>query len=465
MKIKIWITVAFLMILSACNVSKIEITTPMNAFPSHYRLANISKDSLRADQLDWKSFFHDKQLIQLIERALVKNSDMLIAIQNIEIATLNLKKVSRGHRPKLHLEASSSIEHQSDNNLFKIPNKSHVEEFKIDFLMSWEVDIWGKIKNQKTIALASYLQSEESKNAVQTTLIAQIAQIYYNLLILDNQLALAYKNTAISNRTTEVIQLQFNAGKTTSLAVEQAKAQHLNFKKLIPNITMQILIQENSLSVLTGTFPNSIQRQQLLNSTGINKDIHTGIPAILLSQRPDVKRAELDLKIANAEVGIAQAAFYPSFSLTASEGLHAFKVSNWFNIPASLFGLVAGNISQPITQRRMVKTNYQQSLAAREKVVINFRAVVLNAVREVSDALAQIERQNQQQVILNEERYVLKNSIDKAQILFKSGRADYLEILIAQTNLLNYDMETTISKRNQLFAYIALYRSLGGGWH
>lgn len=314
------------------------------------------------------------------------------------------------------------------------------------------------------MALASYLQSEDAKNAIQTTLIAQIAQCYYNLIILEDQIAIAQKNIAISESTTHVIRLQFQAGKSTSLAVEQAEVQALQAKKLIPNLQLQILLQENILSTLTGDFPSVQQPRESLKSIEMLKTVQTGIPTILLSQRPDVKSAELGLVIANAEVGIAQAAFYPSLTLNANAGLQSFKISDWFNIPASLFGIVTTGISQPILQRRIIKTNYQISLADREKAVINFRAVVLNAVTEVSSALVQIDKQKEQQEILVKQSSILEHNISKAKILFSSGLANYLEILAAQNSLLNSEIEYNISKREELFARIELYRALGGGW-
>ncbi|TCR13917.1 NodT family efflux transporter outer membrane factor (OMF) lipoprotein [Sphingobacterium sp. JUb78] len=454
----------FLTFLSACTVSKVEVSIPTDAFPNEYRTNYLMTDSIDIGQLDWRSYFQDECLIQLIDNALTRNSDVLIALQNIEISKLQLKRAQWRNIPNLQLDIKSSTDYPSEYNLLNIENKQNIEDFQIDFGLNWEADIWGKIKNQKKVAIANYLQSEEVKKLIQTTLIAQIAQCYYNLMILDNQVALAYKNMEINDDIKKTTNLQFLAGKNTSLAVEQSEVQGLNVKKIITDLQLQIFLQENILSTLTGTFPSPQQRQQFLENSRMSKNIQTGIPTILLAQRPDVKSAELDLEIANAEVGIAQAAFYPSLTLNANVGLQSFKMSDWFNIPASLFGIVAGGISQPILQKRKIKTNHQISLANREKTVIKFRGVILNAVSEVSNALVQIDKQTEQQEILAKQRFILESNIEKTKLLFSSGQANYLEILTVQNNLLNCDMDYNISKRKELFARIELYRALGGGW-
>ena len=454
-----------LTLLSSCTVSKVDVPIPTHAFPDQYRIDYLMTDSQNIGELDWRSFFQEQELIQLIDSALLRNSDVLTALQNIEISKLQLQKAQWRNVPQLQLEMNASTDYLSRYNLQNIQNKKHLEDFQIDLGMAWEPDVWGRFKNEKKSALANYLLSGETKKAIQTALIAQIAQSYYNLIILDNQMLLAQKNSAISDHTSSTIRLQFQAGRASSLAVEQSEVQELHAEKLIPDLQLKILLQENVLSVLTGTFPNPQQRQQSLAKIGMIQNIQTGIPAALLSQRPDVKSAELDLMIANAEVGIAQSAFYPSLTLRANGGIHAFKMSDWFNVPASLFGILAGGISQPILKHRTIKTNYQISLANREKIVINFRAVVLKAVSEVSNALAQIEKQNEKQDVLVKQRHVLENNIGKARMLFDSGQANYLEILSAQNNLLNCDMDYNDSKRDELFARIELYRALGGGTH
>lgn len=189
-----------------------------------------------------------------------------------------------------------------------------------------------------------------------------------------------------------------------------------------------------------------------------------GIPASLVSRRPDVKNAELALKASNAKVGIAKASMYPALNITASGGLNSFESSNWFNMPASLFGTVAGSLTQPLLQKRRLKSQYEIAKLEREKAVINFRKSVLVAVGEVSDALVKIEKLKEQQTVASRRVAILQKAIKNSDMLFKNGMATYLEVIVAQGNLLQSELELATLKRSQLESDIELYRALGGGW-
>jgi multidrug efflux system outer membrane protein len=188
------------------------------------------------------------------------------------------------------------------------------------------------------------------------------------------------------------------------------------------------------------------------------------LPSAIVSRRPDVKSTELALTIANANVGITKAAMYPSLTITASGGVNSFKASNWFNLPASLFGTVAGGIVQPIFQKKQLRTNFEVAKVEREKTVLQFRQSVLNAVGEVSDALVKIEKLKQQQAIAANRVKTLQQATANANLLFKNGLANYLEVITAQGNVLQGELELATVKRTQLSAVAELYRSLGGGW-
>ena len=189
-----------------------------------------------------------------------------------------------------------------------------------------------------------------------------------------------------------------------------------------------------------------------------------GIPSSIVSRRPDVKSAELVLKNANANVGITKADLYPALRITAQGGLNSFETSNWFNIPASLFGTVAGGLTQPLLNNKKLKTQYNIAIAEREKAVLNFRQSVLVAVSEVSDALVKVEKLQQQESFLLERVKTLQLAIKNAKMLFKNGMAEYLEVLSAQASLLQSELELANIKREQLSASTELYRALGGGW-
>jgi NodT family efflux transporter outer membrane factor (OMF) lipoprotein len=405
----------------------------------------------------------------LIDSAVTRNNDLQIATKNIEIAQYRFTQSKWGNVPQANLFVTANTNNPSDNSftgrtLDQALGAKHIDDFSTGVSLSWEADIWGKIKNQKKGAFASYLQSEEVKKALQTTIVANVSNGYYNLLMLDAQLEIAKKNVQLIDSTTTIIKLKFDAGQVTSLAIQQSEAQKLNAAQLVPLLEQNIAIQENALSVLTGSFPNSKKRSIVLSAVEVKNNASIGIPSSIVSRRPDVKSAELVLKNANANVGITKADLYPALRITAQGGLNSFETSNWFNIPASLFGTVAGGLTQPLLNNKKLKTQYNIAIAEREKAVLNFRQSVLVAVSEVSDALVKVEKLQQQESFLLERVKTLQLAIKNAKMLFKNGMAEYLEVLSAQASLLQSELELANIKREQLSASTELYRALGGGW-
>ncbi|KQN35289.1 RND transporter [Pedobacter sp. Leaf41] len=455
------------LIWSGCSVSK-DVSLP-NVVPGLFRNA-IQKDSSSVGDLPLKSFINDLTVQNLIDTALVKNVDMQLALKNIDAAEVLFKQSKLGYLPELKLQVAASSSRPSDNSLNglslnQFTGSTHIEDYTANLGVLWEADIWGKIRNQKAGALANFLQTEEARKAVQTRLVANVAQGYYNLLMLDAQLEIARKNLKLNDSTLRIINLQFDAGQVTSLAIQQAEAQQLNAAQLIPRLEQNVTLQENALSVLIGTLPKAIDRTSRLDKMAIPQDLNAGFPSSLLSRRPDIKSAELALNVANAKVGVATASLYPSLVISASGGVNSFKASNWFSMPASLFGLVSGGITQPIFQRGQLKSNLKLAKIDREKTVIQFRQSVIIAVGEVSDELTKVEKLKAQYSIAAKRAQTLQQASKNASLLFKSGMANYLEVITAQGNLLQSELELTTIKTEQLNAVVGLYRSLGGGWN
>jgi NodT family efflux transporter outer membrane factor (OMF) lipoprotein len=462
---------ALLLGLGACKVSK-DTATPEPELPGQFRnvAAQSLADTASIANLPWKSFFADPALQQLIDSAIARNYDMQLALKNIQSAQLVLGQSKLGYWPDVNLNVSSNLTRPSNNSingqfLPQIAGKKYVEDYNANVGLSWEVPIWGKIKSQQERALAGYLQTQEARKALQTNLVAGVAEGYYNLLMLDDQLAIAKHNLALNDSTLQIIRLQFNAGDVTALGVQQAEAQRLVAAELVPQIEQGILLQENALSILTGRLPASINRTVLLEQVLLKDTLSTGVPAQLVSRRPDVRNSELALTAANANVGITKASLYPSLTITAQGGLNSFKNSNWFNIPGSLFGIVGGSLVQPLFQRKQLRTQYELAKVDREKSVIEFRQSVLVAVGEVSDALSKIEKLKEQRVVATNRVNTLQSAITNANSLFRNGLATYLEVITAQSNVLQSELELASIKKGQLSAEVELYRSLGGGWN
>jgi multidrug efflux system outer membrane protein len=460
---------AFLFVLSACTVSK-DIETPKPALPDNFRNAAVLTDTTSIADLQWKSFFTDAVLQQLIDSAIAKNYDMLIAVKNIEASQLLFKQVKWNYVPEVGLNVTANTQRPSDNSLtglslsqYNIGTK-HIEDYSADVAISWEADIWGKIHNQQRASLAAYLQTAEAKKAIQTNIVASVSQGYYNLLMLDEQLSIAKANVMLNDSTLRIVSLQYDAGQVTLLAVQQTKAQLQAATQLIPQFEQNLNIQENALRILTGNLPGEISRTATFDQITFPDNLSAGVPSNLVSRRPDVKSYELALITANANVGVNKAAMYPALRITASGGINSFMANNWFNIPASLFGIVSGSLGQPLFKHKQLKTTYRVSEVEREKTVLQFRQSVLNAVGEVSVALVKIDKLKAQQAIAANRVSTLQQATKNASLLFINGMANYLEVITAQSNVLQSELELASIKRSELSAVAELYRSLGGGW-
>lgn len=451
----------------SCTVSK-DIEAPKEILPENFR-NQTAADTANSAGIKWKSFFEEPDLVKLIDVALIKNNDLQIAEKNIAIANLQFKQSKWGNIPQLNAYATAVTNRLSDNSLNGLSTsqflgQQHLEDFSAGLNLSWEADIWGKIKNQKKSALAAYMQTAEAKKALQTTIVATVSKGFYDLLMLDAQLEIAKKTLVLNDSTLFIVNLQFESGQLTSLAKDQTEAQRLVAAQLIPKLEQNIEIQENALSVLSGSFPDAKERESKLNTILVKENLSAGIPSKLLEKRPDVKSAELAVTMANAKVGITKASLYPALNITAVTGVNSFEFNNWFNIPASLFGSVTGGLTAPILNSKKLKTQYEVAKVQREQSILQFKQTVLVAVQEVSDALAKIKKQEEQYDIAKQRVEKLQKAIGNADMLFKSGMATYLEVIVAQGNLLAAELELATIKKDRLSSNVELYRALGGGW-
>ncbi|MGV3602408.1 efflux transporter outer membrane subunit [Dyadobacter fermentans] len=454
-------------LLASCKVSK-DYQRPELALPTEYRNVPYGDTATIAD-MGFKEFFPDTTLQRLIERGIAYNYDLQIALKRIDIAQQQVKQARMLQLPRVDLRIAGTYNRPSSNSLNGISassflKSSHIENYITSVDLSWEADIWGKIRRQQQATLGQYLQTVEATKAVQTRLVADIARGFFNLLMLDKQLEVAKHNLELSNNTLKLTNLLKDAGEATSLSVQQAEAQREAIALLIPQLEQDITIQENALQILTGQMPNAVDRKVKLADFQANDSLATGVPAALVSRRPDVRAAEMSVLIANAELGVAQASMYPSLIISASGGIESFKSSNWFNIPGSLFGIAAGTIARPIFARRQLKTNLEVAKIGREQSVLEFRQSVLNAVGEVSNSLVQTQKLKEQEAIANNQVNILQQAISNAQLLYQSDMANYLEVITAQGNALQAELNLAFIRSQSLVARVDLYRSLGGGW-
>ena len=456
--------------------------TPTLELPDTYRGQNDSLaqvDSLHVSAIKWRDFFQDEQLTHLIDQGLAFNFDMQNALKNLEIATQNTKQAKLEWLPSLDLEAGSVAYQYRSENYYGTPSSNYYKnkgeeppknmyvnsaQYTSGLALSWEIDIWGKIRSQKAEQLARFLQTAEARKAIQTELIAQIAQGYYNLLLLDAQMEVAQTNYELTKNTLKIVELQRDAGQITSLAITQTRNQMLVAKALIPSLKQQIAIQENALSLLTGQLPTSITREVKLTEVKQEELSSTGLPMALLQYRPDVSMAELELKAKNAAVGVAQTARYPSLTINVEGGVNSMLGENWFNIPGSLFGSLIGKVTNPIFNKRKLKTAFEVAKIEREKSEIDFQKTVYTAVTEVTDALINLKTSEEQIEIADEQVTTSRLGVKQSNLLFNSGYATYIEVINAQKNMLDNELNLNKLKLNKLQYGVQLYKSLGGGW-
>lgn len=462
---------AVLIGLDSCGVGKYA-QTPVQ-LPETFR---VEKDSLfqledndaSIAKIPYHEFFDDASLLALIEEGLNHNNDLQIAIKQIDIASLAYTQSKWGNVPTVNLAlGTASISRPSDksaNAMMMADGKKYVEDYSTALSISWEADIWGRIKGFKEIALADYLDTQEAAKAVQTQLIAQIAIGYYNLLMLDMQLDITEQNLELIDNTLNMIKVQQRLGLATTLSVQQQENTRDQILKTIPVIKQAITTQENGLSILVGKMPDRVERQQKLSQLQTPNYQSIGIPAEMLSYRPDVKSSELNLRKASAGIHVAKVSMYPALSITAQGGLNAFKASNWFSIPGALFGAATGSITQPIFNNKRLKTEYEQSKVRMEQAELGFKQTVLQAVGEVSDALSAIESLDEQERITDGLVIRSQEAVDASSKLFKQDMATYLDVIMAQNNKLQAELDLATIKAQKLSAITTLYRSLGGGW-
>jgi multidrug efflux system outer membrane protein len=466
-KLKVIIPTFLAFLVVSCKVGK-EYQRPEVELPKQFNGVSYSDTSSIAD-IEWKKFFTNSELQSLIDKGLKYNHELRIALKRIDIAQARVKQAKALQLPEVDFQMVAQVNRPSDNSLNGISIKnfvgqSYTEYYSAGINVSWEADIWGKLRNQKEATLAEYLQTYEGTKAVQTQLVADIAQGFFNLLMLDKQLEITRRNLVLNDSFLVVTQLLKNAGLANLLAIQRAESQKQTTELLIPVLEQNVVLQENALQTLTGQLPGALSRNVSIDDFIVPEILSIGLPASIVSRRPDVRSNEMALVAANAQVGIAQANMYPALNITVGGGLESFKASNWFNVPSSLFGLAAGTIAQPIFRRRELKTEFEVAKLQREQSVIRFRQSVLQAVTEVSNALVEIDKLKEQEQIATGQVDTLRRAVFNAQLLFKSDLANYLEVITAQANALAAELNLAAIQREQLGAVVELYRSLGGGW-
>ena len=469
----IYAGVAFVMLaFTGCKLPNAAQRAANTNVPESY---NNSQDTVNTAQVKWKDYFTDPYLDNLIETALSNNQELHIMLQEIQISQNEIKTRKGEYLPFVGLNGGAGVDKvarftsrgASEATTEIKPGKEMpdpLQDYMIGAYATWEVDVWGKLHNAKKAAVSRYLSSVEGKNFMVTNLVAEIASSYYELLALDNQLAILNQNIEIQGNALEIVKLQKQSARVTELAVRRFEAQVLNTRSLQYAIKQKITETENKINFLVGRFPQTVERSPQEFNTIVPSIVHAGIPSQLLENRPDVKQAELELAAAKLDVKSAKARFYPSLGISAGIGYRAFDPS-YLVKPESLLYSIAGDLAAPLINRNAIKAAYSSANAKQLQAVYKYERTILNAYIEVANQLAKIENMEKAYDLKSQEVEALTQSIDISNDLFSSARADYMEVLLTQRDALESRFELIETKMQQMSAMVNIYRALGGGWN
>lgn len=431
--------------------------------------------TFNSGNVKWREFITDPVLVNLIDTALKNNRDLMQVLQEIEIAKSNVLLKKGSMSPMVSLSVGTGVKKSARYTSEGAGNATTdiepgrkmpdpLPNFGMGLNTSWEVDIWKKLRDGKDAAVSHYLATIEGKNFVLSNLIEQISSQYYELLALDNRLDIVKQYIQIQEKALSVAKIQKQAAVSTELAVKRFEAELIKSKATLTTLQQEMIEKENGLNALLGRFPQPIPRDKSSLLSIVPQKVNVGIPSELLSNRPDIKRAELELRSSQLNLAVARKEFYPSFTISATLGLAAFKPSYLIKMPESIaYGLV-GDLAGPLINKSAIKANFSTANARQLQALYEYDRTILNAYIEVANLLSKVKNIDLYYQMKCNETEVLNQSIDIANLLFKNSRADYLEILLNQRDVLSARQELIDAKKEQLIAVVHIYKSLGGGW-
>ncbi len=448
--------------LSACVTKKYE--RPQVKSEGLYRDNNTTDTASIAD-LQWKQLFSDTTLQSLIQQGINENLDLKQAIERIKIAEATLQQSRGALLPSLQADVSVTDNKQSQASLnfpAGININLETQTYKAQLSTAWEADIWGKLSSAKRAAYATLLQSDAAKRAVQTQLIATIANNYYTLLALDKQLAITEETIRVRTKDVETMRELKQGAVVNGAAVVQSEANLYAAQVTLPDLKRSIKEAENALSVVLGKAPNAINRTTLDQQTPY-ADLKTGVSAQLLQNRPDVIAAEFGFRSAFENTNVAKAYFYPALTLTASGGLSSLQLQDFFS--KSIFYNLVGGLTQPIFAKGANKARLKTAQANQQIAFYNFQQTLLTGGQEVSNALFAYQTAVEKEATRAKQIASLTKAVDFTKELLRySSATNYTDVLTSEQSLLTAQLSGINDKLQKLQSVVNLYRALGGGW-
>ncbi|WP_421945255.1 efflux transporter outer membrane subunit [Pedobacter sp.] len=448
--------------LSACVTKKYE--RPQVKNEGLYRDNNTIDTTTIAD-LPWKNLFSDTTLQSLIQRGINENLDLKQAIERIKISEATLQQSKAAFLPSLQADASVTDAKQSLSSLNFPPGINinlETQTYRAQLSTAWEADIWGKLSSAKRSAYATLLQSDAAKRAVQTQLIATIANNYYTLLALDKQLQITQQTIDIRTKDVETMKSLKEGAVVNGAAVVQSEANLYAAQVTLPDLKRSIKEAENALSVLIAQAPGSINRTTLEQQVPYT-DLQTGVSAQLLKNRPDVIAAEFGFRAAFENTNLAKTYFYPSLTLTASGGLSTLQLKNFFD--NSIFYNIVGGLTQPIFAKGQNRARLRTAEATQQQAFYTFQQTLLTGGQEVSNALYAYQTATEKEETRAKQIASLTKAVDFTKELLRySSATNYTDVLTSEQSLLTAQLSGINDRLQKLQSVVNLYRALGGGW-
>jgi multidrug efflux system outer membrane protein len=462
-----------LMIVASCKSLVNPVEPTFNTIPLSFNTANL--DSVNSTNIQPQELFKDPLLIALIDTALSKNLALIRSNTTLLQLEADVLEARTNMMPKagafaglsnrkfgLHtMDGAGNITTPiGDGELIPI----RLNDFNFGLQTSWEIDIWGKLKQQKKAALARLMAAKESQNMLKTLVIEQVAINYFNLISLDQTKFIISRNIELNDNLIKVLKIQKEAGRTNELSIQQFEALILNYKNSLLQVEQEIVFSENEIRKLIGRFEGEINRSSFKNNSLLTLQITEGIPVQILSNRPDIRQAEQQIVATKADLIAARKMFYPSLTINGSIGYQAYKTRFLFSSPESIAYGLFGNLMSPVINMGALKANFKRASANQLDAFYAYQETILGAFTEINNGLFAIK--NTQKMIENKtkENEILNLSRETANELFNSNRANYLEVLYSQQNVLFSEFELMELHKNMFTWKVYLYKALGGGW-
>ncbi len=447
---------AFALIISSCQLGR-QYERPELNLPDKLTKQGTTADTTSVADMEWWTIYNDTALQELITKALVYNKDLAMATSRMK----ELAAMKRIDFAKLFPEVNASFYNEREETNYGGDNRKADYEHSLMAKISWELDLWGNLRWAKDKSTAQFLASVENQRAVKMSLVSEVAQAYFELVALDNELSIVKQTLGARKESVRLAEIRFKGGLTSEIVYQQAQVELAKAETMVPELERKIDLKESEISLLAGGFPSHINRGIQPENVNLPDTLPVGLPSSLMERRPDIRKAEQELIAANAAIGVAYTNLFPRISLTANLGAESDVFSELLKSP---YTFISGSVLTPIFGMGKKRAELKAKHEAYEEAKASYEKTVLTAFKEVHNAIVNFNKIKE----IYESRRLLaessKTTVELAQLQYINGVIGYLDLLDAQRNYLDAQISLSNSARDKRLAMVNLYKALGGGW-